>query len=80
MRPGQSIVRKVYRRITGQPFWIEQLMLGRAEHWEGPAEARLLGDVENPIPEAGQVLAGGDYRIEIYIDGNLKAASFFAIL
>jgi len=80
MRSGQSIVRKVYRRFPGQPFWIEQLLLGRAEHWEGPAEARLLGDVENPIPEAGQVLTGGDYRIEIYIDGNLKATSFFAIL
>jgi tetratricopeptide (TPR) repeat protein len=80
MEKGQSIVRKVFRRNPGQPFWIEQLVLGRAEHWEGPAEARLLGDVENPIPEAGQVLASGDYRIEIYIEGNLKATSFFTIL
>jgi tetratricopeptide (TPR) repeat protein len=80
MQRGQSIVRKVYRRLPGQPFWIEQLMLGRAEHWEGPAEARLLGDVENPIPEAGQVLASGDYRIEIYIEGRLKASGTFKIL
>jgi len=79
MRPGQSIVRKVYRRVSGHPFWIEDPMLGRVELWEGPAEARLLGDVENPIPEAGQVLVAGDYRIEIYVDGNLKATSFFSI-
>jgi tetratricopeptide (TPR) repeat protein len=80
MERGQSIVRKVYRRFPGRPFWIEQLLLGRAEHWEGPPEARLLGDVENPIPEAGEVLSGGDYKIEIFIEGRLKATGAFKIL
>ena len=46
----------------------------------GPEPPRLLGDVENPIPEAGQVLASGDYRIEIYIEGRLKASGTFKIL
>ena len=80
MERGQSIVRKIFRRLPERPFWIEQLLLGRAEHWEGPPEARLLGDVENPIPEAGDVLASGDYRIEYYINGRLKAEGAFKIL
>ncbi len=80
MKKGQSIVRKVYRRAPGQVFWMEELWLGRAEHWEGPAEARLMGSVENQIPEAGEVLASGDYRLEIFIDGNLKATGTFKVL
>ncbi len=80
MEKGQSIVRKVYRRAPGQVFWMEDLWLGRSEHWEGPAEARLMGSVENQIPEAGEFLASGDYRLEIYIDGNLKAAGTFKVL
>jgi hypothetical protein len=80
MEKGQSIVRKVYLKAPGQVFWIEQLWLGRAEHWDGPAEARLMGSVENQIPEAGEFLASGDYRLEIYIDGNLKATGLFKVL
>jgi hypothetical protein len=81
MRSGQSIVRKVYLRRPGQPFWIEQALLGRSEHWEGASEVHnLVGDVEMLMPEAGQTLPSGNYRIEIYIEGNLKATSFFAIL
>jgi tetratricopeptide (TPR) repeat protein len=80
MERGQSIVRKVYLRLPNRHFWFEQLFLGRAEHWEGPPEARLLGDVEHPIPEAGTVLASGDYRIEYYINGNLKAEGTFKVL
>jgi len=80
MVKDQSIVRKVFRRAPGQVFWIEQLWLGRAEHWAGPADARLLGSVENQIPEAGETLAGGEYRLEIYIDGALKARGSFKVL
>jgi len=80
MEKGQSIVRRVYLRAPGQVFWIEQLWLGRAEHWEGPAEARLMGSVESLIPEAGEVLASGDYRLEIFVDGSLKATGNFKVL
>jgi tetratricopeptide (TPR) repeat protein len=79
MAKGQSIVRKVYRRAPGQVFWIEELWLGRAEHWDGPAEARLMGSVENQIPEAGEVLASGDYRLEIFVDGKLLASGSFKV-
>jgi tetratricopeptide (TPR) repeat protein len=80
MEKGQSIVRKVYRRAPGQVFWIEQLWLGRAEQWDGPPEARLMGSVENRIPEAGETLLAGDYRLEIYIEGGLKTSGNFKIL
>jgi tetratricopeptide (TPR) repeat protein len=80
MEKGQSIVRKVYLRAPGQVFWMEQLWLGRAEHWDGPAEAHLMGSVENMIPEAGEVLASGDYRLEIFVDGSLKATGTFKVL
>ncbi len=80
MKKGQSIVRRVYLRAPGQVFWIEQLWLERAEHWEGPAEARLMSSVESLIPEAGEVLASGDYRLEIFVDGSLKAAGSFRVL
>jgi tetratricopeptide (TPR) repeat protein len=80
MEKGQSIVRKVYRRAPGQVFWIEQLWLGRAEHWEGPTEAKLMASVENRIPEAGETLLAGDYRLEIFIDGALKATGSFKVL
>jgi hypothetical protein len=80
MSPGQSLVRKVYRRLPGQVFWVEQLRLGRSEHWRGPApEARLQGSVEYPMPEAGEYLLSGRYRIEVYIEGNLKASETFLV-
>jgi len=79
MSPGQSIVRKVYRQISGQVFWVEQLRLGRTERWSGPAEARLLGSVEYPMPEAGEYLASGLYRLEIFIEGNLMASGMFKV-
>ncbi len=80
MGPGQSLVRKVYRRLPGQVFWVEQLRLGRSEHWRGPApEARLQGSVEYPMPEAGEYLLSGRYRMEVYIEGNLKASETFLV-
>ncbi|MGB9004500.1 MAG: hypothetical protein WCB96_02125 [Candidatus Aminicenantales bacterium] len=79
MSRGLAVVRRVYRRLPGQVFWIEQLRLGRTEHWDGPAEARLLGSVEYPMPEAGESLASGRYRLEIFIEGDLKAAGEFKV-
>lgn len=80
MEKGQSIVRKVYWRAPGQVFWIEQLWLDRVEHWVGPAEARFQGAVEHRIPEMADMLYSGDYRLEIFVDGVLKAAGTFKIL
>jgi len=80
MRPGQSLVRKVYRRLPGQVFWVEQLRLGRSEHWRSQAtEARVQGSVEYPMPEAGEYLVSGHYRLEVYIEGNLKASETFLV-
>lgn len=80
MAQGQSIVSKVYWRVTGRPFWIEQPRLGKVQHWEGPEQAKLLGEVAPPMPEAGEVLVPGDYRLEIYVDGALKAVGRFQTL
>jgi tetratricopeptide (TPR) repeat protein len=80
MEKGQSFVRKVYRKAPGQVFWMEQLWLGRAEHWDGPAEARIQATVESRIPEAGETLTSGDYRLEIFVEGKLAAAGNFKVL
>jgi tetratricopeptide (TPR) repeat protein len=80
MEKGQSLVRKIYRRAPGQVFWMEQLWLGRAEHWDGPAEARIQATVESRIPEAGETLTSGDYRLEIFVEGKLVAAGNFKVL
>jgi tetratricopeptide (TPR) repeat protein len=81
MKKGQSIVSKVFWKPQGRVFWIEQLRLGKTQHWESPeSSARLLGTVENPMPEAGEVLSSGDYRLEYYVDGNLAAVGSFIIL
>jgi hypothetical protein len=78
MTKGASVVSKVYWRSPGQAFWVEQVRLGKVQRWDGPAEARLLGVVAQPFPEAGEILASGDYRLEIYLDGalNLDAVGF----
>lgn len=80
MKKGQSIVTKVYGKAPGRVFWIEQFRLGKTRHWEGPDSARLLGSVENPMPEAGEILGTGEYRLEIYIDGNLAVSGVFKVL
>lgn len=80
MAKGQSIVSKVFWRRPGRAFWIEQLRMGRVQHWEGPESARIMGFVANPMPEAGEILEPGAYRLEIYIDGALKAAVGFQVL
>ena len=79
MSQGQAVVRKVYRQTSGRVFWVEQLRLGRTERWNGPAEARLLGSVEYPMPEAGEYLASGLYRLEVYIEGKLMASGMFKV-
>ncbi|MDD8026007.1 MAG: hypothetical protein PHI34_05805 [Acidobacteriota bacterium] len=80
MTRGQSIVSKVFWKGAGRSFWIEQLRLGKAQHWDGPDAAKLLGFVANPMPEAGETLVSGDYRLEIYVDGGLKAVVGFNTL
>lgn len=79
MVKGQSIVSKVFWKSPGQAFWIEQLRLGKTQHWDGPDAARLLGFVANPMPEAGEILVTGEYRLEIYVEGGLKAVATFNI-
>jgi tetratricopeptide (TPR) repeat protein len=77
----QSIVRKVYYCAPGLHFWNEMLYLDRAEFWDSPkSEAWLRGDIENILPEAGDVLKSGDYRVEFYINGRQKASAAFKIL
>jgi tetratricopeptide (TPR) repeat protein len=80
MAKGQSIVSKVFWKRPGQAFWIEQLRMGKVQHWDGPDTARMMGFVANPMPEAGEVLESGAYRLEIYVDGALKAAVGFQVL
>lgn len=83
MSKGRSIVLKVSRRLPGQVFWFEQLRLGRTQHWEAPeekTEGRLLGSIEYPMPEAGEILSTGEYQVEIYLDGNLAATGTFRVL
>jgi hypothetical protein len=79
MVKGQSIVSKVFWKRPGQAFWNEQVRLGKVQHWDGPDAARLLGFVANPMPEAGEVLATGGYRLEIYVDGGLKSVAAFDV-
>jgi tetratricopeptide (TPR) repeat protein len=80
MEKGQSIIRKTYLKAPGQVFWIEQPWLGRNETWDPASGHRLMLSVENRIPEAGEFLVSGDYRLEIYLDGNLKAIGRFKVL
>ncbi len=80
MKKDLSIVTKVFWKAPGQVFWVEQLRLGKSQHWEGPDFARLLGFAAFPIPEAGEVLATGEYRIEIYLGGALAATGSFQVL
>jgi hypothetical protein len=81
MKKDESVVTKVFFRSAGQVFWNEQFRLGKAQHWSGPNESgRLLGHVEYPMPEAGEVLGSGNYRLEIYLGGNLAAAGAFKVL
>jgi len=83
MSKGQSIVLKVLRRLPGQVFWTELLRLGRSQHWDAPeekTEGRLLGSIEYPMPEAGEILSTGEYRVEIYLEGNLAVTGTFRVL
>jgi len=76
----RSVVSKVYRRTPGRVFWIEQQWLGYSERWARDSEGRLLRPIQNSLPESDQQLAGGDYRLEIYVDGNLLATATFKVL
>jgi tetratricopeptide (TPR) repeat protein len=80
MSRGQSIVSKVFWRIPGGFMWVEQAHLTKSQHWEGPPQARILGEVSPLFPEAGEFLFRGDYRLEIYVDGALKAVGGFQAL
>jgi tetratricopeptide (TPR) repeat protein len=81
VQPGQSMVRKVYSRSPGLPFWIEEVYLSQTEYFKKAAEGDNFPlKVEMPIPDVGQFLPSGNYRIEIYIDGNLKSTGFFTVL
>lgn len=80
MKADESIVTKVFFKAPGGAFWVEQFRLGKSQHWSGGDSARLLGSVEYPMPEAGEVLSTGDYRLEIYVAGNLAASGTFKVL
>ncbi len=80
MKKDASVVTKVYSKAPGRVFWVEQFRLEKAQHWAGPDSARILGSVEYPMPEAGEVLSPGDYRLEIYLGGNLSASGTFKVL
>jgi tetratricopeptide (TPR) repeat protein len=79
LEKGQRIVQKVYRRLPGQVFWIEILRLDRVEDWTGPSEGKVLRTVEYPIPESGETLLPGDYRLEFYVEGKLLAEARFSL-
>ncbi len=80
MARGQSIVSKVFWKAPGGLLWVEQAYLTKSQHWEGPPQARILGEVSPLFPEAGEFLLPGDYRLEIYVDGALKAVAGFKTL
>jgi tetratricopeptide (TPR) repeat protein len=80
MKKDASVVTKVYSKAPGRVFWVEQFRLEKAQHWTGSDSARILGSVEYPMPEAGEVLSSGDYRLEIYLGGNLSASGTFKVL
>jgi tetratricopeptide (TPR) repeat protein len=80
MEKGQRIVRKAYHKAPGQVFWIEQPWLGRDEPWNPASGDRLMRFVENRIPEAGEFLFSGDYRLEIFVEGKLLASGGFKVL
>jgi tetratricopeptide (TPR) repeat protein len=79
MKSGVRLVQKVYRRLPGQVFWLEQLRLARTEIWKDKADGRVFRAVEYPMHEAGEVLSPGEYRVEFYVEGNLLTDGVFNV-
>jgi tetratricopeptide (TPR) repeat protein len=80
MVKDQSIVSKVLWKGPGRIFWMEQQRLGKVRYWNKGDGRQLLGEVAPPFPEAGEFLLSGNYRLEIYVDGALKAVVGFKTL
>jgi tetratricopeptide (TPR) repeat protein len=74
MVDGQQVVLKVYRDGVEQPFYNQVI------RWEDGATGRSTRlAVKLPVEGTGFGLTPGGYRVEIYVEGNLRASGEFTI-
>lgn len=76
---GCETHQKVYWRPPGQVFWREQVHLAKEETWSGKTDGRTAWAVDFPLPAAGRGLPAGNYRVELYVQGNLLSRGEFLV-
>jgi len=79
MQAGLQLVQKVYWRGSGMVLWREQSTLAKTEIWSGPPKGKFGWTVDFPLPGAGQGLAAGDFRVELFVQGKLLSSGEFRV-